>query len=929
MNYAKWDHIVDSDDEECKSPAAGMGAGNVVAAQGALEPLQIQKQVADDMFDRAEAAEARGEKSGDYSSALDRYEDLIPTAAAAAKSAPANSELFIMTRRLEFSCNLNAATCYLRLQQWTLVVDRVTAALGVIQDESLRARLQISVDKVLRARQLKVLASLEIGGTECIRQAQREAELMRQAIRRAQAGQSGQSMSAADDQIGPERLREYQQVFDAVLRRCTAVGVDIVSQAAAMAREPGDGALEEGRREVQRGWEMVRAKRFRDALDALDGALAHLPAPLGSSSNSGDADDRAALLMQLWQGKATALDSLGDAEQSAEAYANVASYCPAHEAGSYLLKAAAAFYKLRLIERALQTYRASHAACKASSPSPSSSSSSSSYSPSPPSSSSSTLLLLDAPSAQGPAPLDLVGALAQAGAGTCLLRLQHHEECIPVLSEAACDLGLHLNELLAGAPGTPTGSSSLPEIQLSGLVSTIQHLWNALDGLSDAHAHLEQFEAAAEAADRALVACDAVLALGGYDVKRRASAFGSSSGSSSNSSGSNSGADSTSSNLAILRKRRACTLLSKGHLACARSNARLDPAHMTTASSYWTLAAEELSQLGDHRQAMMAYKNVASMWTEAAGVEPFGFEATVEVDAGEAGHDAWRLVAQQALRLADAVKKDLPLDFQGKVLPALSQRGGGGYKPSTQRPQAQQTQPEEDDDKLFAEYHASLEEAMRALYSAGVCAVHLDDKVAIRALEAAQQVQRDYSQLHVSLPEAQNLSYQLACGDLAYYSAHCNLKLGSFAPALTQLQQAWDYYSLCEDRKRKKLVLGLQSLAYTAAGDKARVEEAIAQLRGLCLQPLEVPDKEVAALREIVYPPLPRGCGSGDYGLHPPALTARAQVSSADLQGVCQGRAGHGHHCEFAGHVFCRALGCGPEKLLPWHTSQPLALAQA
>ena len=840
MDYSRWDKVGEDSEEEEEDAAEVLG------------PVQQQKQVADELFDAAERTGARD----DYSAALDRYEDLLPLVLQASREGGDNTELSFTAKRLEFSCSLNAATCFLRLEEWPRVVDRVSSALAVIESEEQRTRLQIGLDKVLRARQLKVLASLQLGGTDGVRQAQREAELMRQALRKPCSGPL--------DRVDSARREEYNQVFDAVLQRCTAIGADIVSKANALATETGEG---EGEGEawglLKTASEMVRAGEHSKALTTLDAALTR-------------AQGSAVLLSQLWLGRAQACEGLRDLEGSAEAHAVCAQHCPPSEAGSYLLKAAATLLRLRSFDRALQLYRSAHAAC------------------SPPASAQPAPATATAtlPESAAGTQHDLVKTLALAGEGTCLLRLQRHEESLPALREAAQDLGRRLDQMLVATPAPTPAAPALPDALLFSLVSTMQHLWNALDGLTDACTHLEQYPEAGRATERALLACDAVLLLGGYDVTKREASTPISSGSGS---------------VGILRKRRACTLLSRGHLVCLEAQARrqeladqhrlagttewtpdlaLNPAHMTTASSYWSLAAEELSRLGDHRQAMTACKNIAAMWSDAAGVEAFAFEAAVDLEAAEAGHDAWRAVAQHALRVCDDLKARLPLDFRGSIV--CGERGqqqqqhqkgkenddGEGEKEGGE----EEEEEEERETGTLRQYHAMLEEALGALYSAGLCAVYIDDNAAIRALEAAQHVQRDLEAVVPQLrpSEQQRFAALLQSGDLAYYCAHCSLKLGDSAAALAQLVRAGDCYSLCEDRRRRKLVLGLQSLAHAAAGNQAQAHEAIAQLRGLCLLPLEDPDREVQALQDVVYRRFRKTVPPAAMAPYSPSLRQRA-----------------------------------------------------
>jgi hypothetical protein len=100
--------------------------------------------------------------------------------------------------------------------------------------------------------------------------------------------------------------------------------------------------------------------------------------------------------------------------------------------------------------------------------------------------------------------------------------------------------------------------------------------------------------------------------------------------------------------------------------------------------------------------------------------------------------------------------------------------------------------------------------------------------------------------------DEEHLGRLTARADLHYHVAHCNLKVGNSAAALAALVPAWSLYERCQDRRKKMTVLQLRCLSHAAAGKQREAEADIAALRGMCLMPLEDPDKEVAELHALV-----------------------------------------------------------------------------
>jgi hypothetical protein len=76
--------------------------------------------------------------------------------------------------------------------------------------------------------------------------------------------------------------------------------------------------------------------------------------------------------------------------------------------------------------------------------------------------------------------------------------------------------------------------------------------------------------------------------------------------------------------------------------------------------------------------------------------------------------------------------------------------------------------------------------------------------------------------------------------------------VGNSTAALEALALAWFLYERCQDRRKKMTVLQLRCLSHAAAGKQCEAEADIEALRGMCLLPLEDPDKEVAELLALV-----------------------------------------------------------------------------
>jgi hypothetical protein len=181
------------------------------------------------------------------------------------------------------------------------------------------------------------------------------------------------------------------------------------------------------------------------------------------------------------------------------------------------------------------------------------------------------------------------------------------------------------------------------------LYTESQHAFIALESLADTFSALNRWDEAMATSDRTLALADRLLAVGwgitfisgGRIVKPHAK---------SNDPITIAHAALPQEDMdrnAVIRKRRACTLLSKGHMLRGAASAEAAskqskrgqasddnfPAEDDYAdeglyslefiTALWESAARELSDLEEPKQAMGAFRGTAKAWASSAGIEPF------------------------------------------------------------------------------------------------------------------------------------------------------------------------------------------------------------------------------------------------------------------------------------------------------------------
>ena len=237
-------------------------------------------------------------------------------------------------------------------------------------------------------------------------------------------------------------------------------------------------------------------------------------------------------------------------------------------------------------------------------------------------------------------------------------------------------------------------------------------------------------------------------------------------------------------NADYLRRRRACILLGKGHMLRIAANQGLtDSFPMEQIVFLWSLAADELSSVGDCKQAQAAYKGAGKAWANAAGVEPFNFtvQGGVDPEACEEGYTAFRLSAREALRFADKTKA-LREDSQGR-----------GYGK----------------DKIITALHEELlshQQGIQCNYDAGLCGLYFDHSLAIEAFEAAHTARKCYDEANQVLrkvaeipddEEDENVkSYSTTCGDICFHLGQSYMMTGKLEYAEEEARKALKFFEV-------------------------------------------------------------------------------------------------------------------------------------
>lgn len=911
INYSKWDNLRsddDTDDSDREQLRSSKPDSSLISrVKDALEPLQIQKQIADDFFEQAESSNF--DKSN-YILALDRYDDIIPQLERICNSFSSNSSdpIFLAAKRLELSCNLNISCCFLRLENWPQVLLRVKNAFVTIENKHLRSTLPISDVTILRGRQFRCTACLHIGDMQHLTIAQEESKLIQTSLsslrtegdNAAMSGLMGEMASDLDDlgqTVEASMIRlakkrsprapdagafDQKNGLDAVVRYVEdgmSRGLDLLQSAGIdlLARECGSHSL------AQDG-------KCKDAIEVFKNTHFKLVASLVQLNAAGDSVpmfiDRAvpliAAVSKLWRYIISLHAHLNDCSQSASEYINTILSIPFevvdasrnHTEDSWyymiatqLLTTATHFYSINCYISSSECYQAAH-----------------------------DLFLQirkvgDADDSGGSGSASagdgtMLAAISLAGVGNSLVLQKQYDSAIPRLASALESMesyfailsGLTMNDLsdfscVFPYTGSDKKSFSYQQSNRKSLVSITHHLWSTLNSLYKCYEHLEDWSCALHVVEKTVRCCDFSLEM--HRGAKEAETSGKEceneivSPLPSTTPPSTLQAPCTPGQAALLsmRYRRAMALKILGDLVNIKLN-------IVNSSLIKSLDRGNNDNNGGGNDSTRM-----NPWA------PITIEYTVET---------WTLAAEEFLAI-DKVFEGVMLQVEiGNIwanaagigvldISIYDGQGLGSLDCDSSAADSVNAEKAHVAYRLAGKVSIAhcdkdrklLSIALMSIIQSALSAMRYDHAASIQELHIATQLIDNLKQEGIGLEDVEMrgvlLPGNVATGsleaikaDVIYHSAHCSLKLASVTSgsvqalhldhALANTSEALLLYKSLPNTAPDKMksVVVLQCLAHVAQGDERASYEDITAYKALCLMPMEDPEKQAAFLLQVV-----------------------------------------------------------------------------
>lgn len=302
----------------------------------------------------------------------------------------------------------------------------------------------------------------------------------------------------------------------------------------------------------------------------------------------------------------------------------------------------------------------------------------------------------------------------------------------------------------------------------------------------------------------------------------------------------------------IIKKRKACFYLTKGHIVkkefeilkkeissnqIKKSNNNEEIFNLINNNSdltelresfcfYWEESAKLFSITQEYSRSYMIYKDIALQWVERSGIKAYVFDKEIDKDIADKTYDAWKKASKESSRNLSFIKK---LNFSNTNSTSISNEA------------------------------QILLDIMLTHYEAGISMITIDNVACQRSLETSEAAQANYSRFiknnNIKMNKDEEDSYKVACGDLAYHLGFCYLRVGKVKDAINESLASVSYFkeginnindnndinSKVDETNmvRQKHAWGLVAMAYAAAGETEKGEKAMQQVRKRCLGPLE------------------------------------------------------------------------------------------
>jgi tetratricopeptide (TPR) repeat protein len=259
---------------------------------------------------------------------------------------------------------------------------------------------------------------------------------------------------------------------------------------------------------------------------------------------------------------------------------------------------------------------------------------------------------------------------------------------------------------------------------------------------------------------------------------------------------------------------------------------------------YWSLAAQEFTNLSDNINSGVCYSKIGAHWVKLGGIEPYSpsFPALHQGSKGAVkSSDMIAEVAENGINAFISAARENHKAYER----ACAEKMG---EPSTSN--------------LISQCVAEMEILQKELlnyYHAGICGLYVDVDEAVKALEQAKHVQQQYDRVMARYNESNESNkvgkqqridedgYRVACFDICYHLGHAYLSRGSVSYAMDEADRGLRLISAAasavnddvKDRKRARLAHELRGLCFVSMGQDAEAEAELVRMQRLCVGPVD------------------------------------------------------------------------------------------